>query len=110
MAEAGALPAGEEEPVTRDWGDPDELRALLAPAASVEVERYLHAFEADSAEAFADEWMDRHPVWLAGRAALGDEAYAALRDPLLAVLEEGGEDAAGFRVSGVALVAVAQLP
>jgi SAM-dependent methyltransferase len=105
MAEAGALPAATpgDEPVTRDWGDPDELRALFAPAgASVEVERYAHAFGADSAEAFADEWMDRHPLWLAGR--------AALREPLLAVLEEGNEDPAGFRIRGVALVAVAQLP
>jgi ubiquinone/menaquinone biosynthesis C-methylase UbiE len=111
MAEAGALPAADPgpEPVTRDWGDPDELRALFSSAASVEVERYAHAFEADSAEAFADEWMDRHPLWLAGRAALGDETYAALREPLVAVLEEGNEDPAGFRVSGVALVAVAQL-
>lgn len=112
MAEAGALPqAPGTEPVTRDWGDPDELRALLsATGATVTVERYAHAFEDASADAFADAWMERHPMWLAGRSALGDEAYAALREPLLAALGEGDGGPDGFRVSSVALLAVAQLP
>jgi len=102
---------GPAEKVTRDWGDPAELQALFAPSGGVvTIERYGHAFEASSPEAFADEWMDRHPMWLAARDLLGAETYAALRAPLVAVLEEGNEDPGAFRGTSVALVAHVQLP
>lgn len=80
----------------RDWGDPRHLEALFAPAGGVvTVERHDHPFEAASPEAFADEWMDRHPMWLAARGPLGPERYAALREPLVDVLREGNEDPRG---------------
>lgn len=99
------------EPVTRDWGDLTHLEALFAPhGGQVAVERYGHAFEADSPEAFADEWMDRHPMWLAAREHLGPEVYASLRQPLVDVLTAGNEDPDAFRGTSVALVAHVGLP
>ncbi|MEV4422541.1 methyltransferase domain-containing protein, partial [Patulibacter sp. NPDC049589] len=105
MDEAGERdPAGPVAPdadtVVRNWGDPAHLEELFAAhGATVTTERYEHVFQAASPEAFADEWMERHPMWLAGRDALGAEAFAALRDPLIAVLGEGNEAAAGFRAA-----------
>jgi len=110
-ASDGPDAARSSEQVTRDWGDPAELEALFAPFGGVvTIERYGHAFEASSPEAFADEWMDRHPMWLAARDVLGAETYAALREPLVAVLAEGNEDPDAFRGTSVALVAHVQLP
>jgi SAM-dependent methyltransferase len=107
-AGAGTPAAG---PAPRDWGDPSHLEALFAPHGGVvTVERYGHAFEGSSPEAFADDWMERHPLWLAGRDALGPDAFAALRDPLIAALTDGNEDPAGFRATSTALVAQVQLP
>ncbi|WP_026912497.1 class I SAM-dependent methyltransferase [Patulibacter minatonensis] len=113
MADTGAIPAAGPglDPAVVDWGDPEHLAGLFAPhGGEVEVERYGHAFEGASPEAFADEWMERHPMWLSGREALGDEAFAALRDPLVAVLSEGNEDPDAFRATSTALVVHVQLP
>ncbi len=108
---AGPTADDDGERVTRDWGDPAHLEALFASHDGVvTVQRYGHAFEAASPEAFADEWMDRHPMWLAARDVLGPDAYAALRDPLIAVLAEGNEDPDAFRGTSTALVAHVQLP
>lgn len=108
---AGGPASPDPEPATRDWGDPAHLEALFAPhGGTVVVERYGHAFEAASPEAFADEWMDRHPMWLAAREHLGPEVYAALREPLVDVLTGGNEDPAAFRGTSVALVAHVGLP
>jgi SAM-dependent methyltransferase len=111
VAQAGPATDGDAGPAPRDWGDPAQLEALFAPHDGVvTVERYAHAFEAASPEAFADEWMDRHPLWLAARDVLGPDAYAALRDPLVAVLAEGNEDPDAFRGTSTALVVHVQLP
>lgn len=106
---AGAAP--DAAFVIRDWGAVEDLEALFAPAGGVvTVERYGHPFEAASPEAFAEEWMDRHPMWLAARGPLGPERYAALREPLVAALAEGNEDPEAFRATSVALIAHVQLP
>lgn len=101
-AGAGFTSAG---PAPRNWGDPDDVTALFAPHGLVpRIERIPHVFGATSAEAFADEWLEQHPMWLAARPLLGDDAYAALRDPLVAVLEDGNEDPAAFRATSEALL------
>lgn len=92
-------------PAPRNWGDPDDLAALFAPhGLAPRVERIPHVFAATSPEAFADEWLEQHPMWLAARPLLGDEAYAALRAPLVSVLEDGNEDPSAFRATSEALL------
>lgn len=99
---AGPATAG---PAPRDWGDPEHVTELFAPYGLVpQVERFPHAFEATSPEAFADEWLEQHPMWLAARPLLGDEAYAALREPLVDVLTAGNEDPSAFRATSEALL------
>jgi SAM-dependent methyltransferase len=105
-ADAGRVPG----PDPRDWGDPEHLRALFAPHGIVpEVDPFGHVFTADSPAAFADEWLDLHPMWLAARPVLGDAAYAALREPLIAALEAGNEDPAAFRATSTAMLVRADL-
>lgn len=102
-----AVGAGPETagPAPRDWGDPAHVNELFAPHGLVpQVERIPHAFESASPEAFADEWLEQHPMWLAARPLLGDEAYAALREPLVAVLAAGNEDPSAFRATSEALL------
>lgn len=99
---AGPATAG---PAPRDWGDPEHVTELFAPHGLVpRVERIPHVFEAVSPEAFADEWLDQHPMWLAARPLLGDDAYAALREPLVAALTAGNEDPSAFRATSEALL------
>lgn len=100
--DAGPTTAG---PAPRDWGDPGHVAELFASHGLVpQIERIPHVFEAASPQAFADEWLDQHPMWLAARPLLGDEAYAGLREPLIAVLGEGNEDPSAFRATSEALL------
>jgi SAM-dependent methyltransferase len=93
-----------------DWGDQEDLRALFAPHGVVpEADPFPHAFTADSATALADEWLALHPLWVSARPILGDEAYAALREPLIDALEAGNEDPQAFRVTSTALLVRADL-
>jgi SAM-dependent methyltransferase len=95
---------------TLDWGDEEDLRALFAPHGVVpEADRFPHAFTAESATALADEWLALHPLWLSARPILGEEAYAALRAPLIEALEAGNEDPQAFRVTSTALLVRADL-
>jgi SAM-dependent methyltransferase len=107
LADAARAPGGTDP---RDWGDPEHLRALFAPHGIVpEVDPFEHVFTADSPAAFADERLDLHPLWLAARPVLGDEAYAALRDPLIAALTAGNEDPGAFRATSTAMLVRADL-
>lgn len=106
---AAARPAGDEAPaagpVPLDRGDPDRLRALFAAHGLVpEIEELGLPFAADSPEAFADEWLTEHPMWLAARPVLGEDAYAALREPLIAALHGVNEDPPRFRATSRYLV------
>lgn len=101
---------GPTSPAALDWGDPEDLRALFAPHGVVpEADPFPHAFTADSATALADEWLALHPLWLSARPVLGDEGYAALREPLIDALEAGNEDPQAFRVTSTALLVRADL-
>ncbi|WP_320669875.1 class I SAM-dependent methyltransferase [Patulibacter defluvii] len=97
-------------PAPRDWGDPQVLATLFgAHGIAPRVERVPLAFVAASPEAFADEWLTSHPMWLAARDLLGEQRYAALREPLVAALEEGNEDPDGFRATSVYLLVRAEV-
>lgn len=95
---------------TLDWGEEEDLRALFAPHGVVpEADRFPHAFTAESAMALADEWLALHPLWVSARPILGEDAYAALREPLIEALEAGNEDPGAFRVTSTALLVRADL-
>jgi SAM-dependent methyltransferase len=107
---AAATDADAAGPDALDWGDQEDLRALFAPHGIVpEADPFPHAFTAESATALADEWLALHPLWLSARPVLGDEGYAALREPLIDALEAGNEDPQAFRVTSTALLVRADL-
>jgi SAM-dependent methyltransferase len=107
---AAATDADAAGPGALDWGDQEDLRALFAPHGVVpEADPFPHAFTAESATALADEWLALHPLWLSARPVLGDEGYAALREPLIDALEAGNEDPEAFRVTSTALLVRADL-
>ena len=98
-------------PAPRDWGDPEVVTALFAAhGLRPAIETRELAFTAASPEAFADEWLDRHPMWLAARDVLGAERYGALREPLVAHLRAGHEGGDGFRASSRYLVVRVDVP
>ncbi|MFA4929217.1 MAG: class I SAM-dependent methyltransferase [Patulibacter sp.] len=104
VAAAAATPsvAG---PAPRNWGDPAYVAELFGPHGLVpRTQSFPHVFEADSAEAFADEWLEQHPMWLGARPLLGEEGYAALREPLIEALSVGNEDPTRFRATSEALL------
>lgn len=96
-----ALPGGASaDPAEKsfDWGDPDQLRELFAGhGLSVHSEKHRMAFVTASPEAQNDEWFDHHPMWLATKQLIGDEAYAELRAESLSLLHEVNEDASSMR-------------
>lgn len=99
-AMAAAAPGIASGPAPRDWGDPAVVRELFgAHGIEPAIEPVELAFEAASPEAFADDWLDRHPMWLTARDELGAERYAALRAPLIDALRAGNEDPDGFRAT-----------
>ncbi|MGX6448527.1 class I SAM-dependent methyltransferase, partial [Patulibacter sp. S7RM1-6] len=98
-------PAPAAGPAPLDWSDADRVRELFAAhGLTPDVEEHGLPFTADSPEAFADEWLGEHPMWLAARPVLGDEAYAALREPLVAALAGVNEDPVRFRATSRYLV------
>ncbi len=100
--ESQPAPAG---PAPRNWGDPAHVAELFAAYDLVpRIDRVPHLFEARSPEAFADEWLEQHPMWLAARSLLGDEVYSGLREPLIAALSEGNEDPSAFRATSESLL------
>ncbi len=95
------LPGGATVDPTDDafnWGDPDQLRELFADhGLSVHCEKHRIAFVTASPEAQNDEWFDHHPMWLATKQLIGDDAYAELRTESLSLLHEVNEDASAMR-------------
>jgi SAM-dependent methyltransferase len=83
-----------------DWGDEDSLKLLFANhGISIQTETHRISFQADSPQQMSDEWADNHPVWLATKAAVGDERYARLRVEILAALEAGNEDPSAMKLT-----------
>ncbi len=92
----GATANPADEPF--NWGDPDQLRELFADhGLSVHCEKQRIAFVTASPETQNDEWFDHHPMWLATKQLIGDDAYAQLRTESLDLLHEVNEDASAMR-------------
>jgi SAM-dependent methyltransferase len=92
------------------WEQHDALLNLLGPHDfSVEVKHHALAFTASSALEFLDDQLQNHPLAVAGLSVLEQLGQAdALRARLLAILENGNEDAGAFRVTSRYVVATAR--
>lgn len=93
------------------WHDPDALTSLFGPHGfAVAVEEHPIAFTAPSARAYLEAEGETHPLVVAGRRILDREPRAVdevLRQAL-AVLEDGNEADAGFRVTSRYVIATAR--
>jgi SAM-dependent methyltransferase len=91
------------------WEQRDALLNLLAPHDfSVEVKHHALAFTAPSALEFLDDQLQNHPMAVAGLSVLEQLGQAeALRTRLLAILQNGNEDAGKFRITSRYVVATA---
>ena len=92
------------------WEQRDALLNLLAPHDfSVEVKHHALAFTAPSAREFLDDQLQNHPMAVAGLSVLEQLGQAeALRTRLLAILQNGNEDAGKFRITSRYVVATAR--
>jgi SAM-dependent methyltransferase len=106
IAAAAGTPAG---PPPFAWHDPDALSELLEPHGfSVELHEHFLPFTAASPEAFLDEEMGEHPVWVSARGLLESRGeLASLRESVLGVLRDANEDPQAFQVTSRYVVAVA---
>ena len=93
------------------WHDRDALGRLFAGVGfhDLTLSERTHVFTAPSARAYVDSDMEHHPLALAGRAVLDPRGESdALRDRMVAVLEDGNEDPDAFRVTSRYVIAVAR--
>jgi hypothetical protein len=92
------------------WEQRDALLDLLGPHGfSVKVTHHALAFTASSAREFLDDQAQHHPMAVAGLGVLEQLGQAqALRARLLAILQNGNEDARTFRVTSRYVVATAR--
>jgi SAM-dependent methyltransferase len=106
LAEAAGGPApGSGGPPPVNWGDPAAVRELFAGhPVSVETREATVPFVAASPEAWSQEQIEHHPLWISARESLGDDGFAALNQELLRILHAANEDPAGFRVTSRYLV------
>jgi SAM-dependent methyltransferase len=115
MTSAAAVAVGQavgapQGPAPFAWEQRDALLDLLGPHGfSVEVTRHALAFTASSAREFLDDQAQHHPMAVAGLGVLEQLGQAqALRARLLAILQDGNEDAGKFRVTSRYVVATAR--
>ncbi len=107
VGQAVGAPPG---PAPFAWEQRDALRNLLGPHGfSVEVTHHALAFTASSAREFLDDQAQHHPMAVAGLGVLEQLGQAqAVRARLLAILQDGNEDAGKFRVTSRYVVATAR--
>lgn len=115
MTSAAAVAVGQavgapQGPAPFAWEQRDALLELLGPHGfSVEVTHHALAFTASSAREFLDDQAQHHPMAVAGLGVLEQLGQAqALRARLLAILQDGNEDAGKFRVTSRYVVATAR--
>src|SRR4051794_31856542 len=106
IARATGAPAG---PPPFAWHDAGALAGVLGPLGfDVTVEERTIAFAGPSPEAFLEAEYANHPLWLAARGLLEPRGeHEAVRAQALAVLQDGNEDPAAFRVTSRYVVALA---
>ena len=100
----GAFPQPSGAPAR--WGDPDWVAPLLiaAGAEDVRIEDADIAFRDASPEAWLAEQEEHHPVWRWASRELGPDAWAPLREEMIAALAEGNEDPGAFLTTSRYLV------
>lgn len=104
---AGAPPG----PLDFPWHERDELAGVLEPLGfDVAVQEHHLAFTGSSPRDYIESQLSDHPFGVAGQAVI--QSRGGTRDqlfgPMLAVLEAGNEDPAGFRVTSRYAVATAR--
>lgn len=97
-ATSGEPPTGHTTPV--QWHDRETLERLFA--GPVGIERHVLPFTGTSPEAWWDEQVEHHPMWMAG-----GEPVVALRDQALEVLHAGNADPAALRLDSPYVVVTA---
>ena len=86
-----------EQPHT--WSDPDIVRDLFA-GHEVEVTEHEIAFTSASTEAYLDDQMTHHPMWIEGRGPLTEMGKLDLvMDRARELYGEANEDPGGFRIT-----------
>lgn len=113
LAEVAALSpaAAEPAPVRFPWHDHDELRSVLgAEGFTVEVHERRLPFTSSSPEAYADDQLSNHPMWLEARDVLEPAGrWEAIRQEVVELFTEANEDPTAFRITSDYLIAVATL-
>jgi SAM-dependent methyltransferase len=100
-------PAGLSRP--QEWGDEATARARLEGLAGhVEIERASVPLEADSPEAFADEFTTNAPNSVAAREALPPERFEQLRSEVAGLAREWGGGDGPLSIEADYLVIVAR--
>jgi SAM-dependent methyltransferase len=91
------------------WHDEAAVTGLLAPhGLSITVHDHRISWEAASPEAYADEQMEHHPVWVEARPVLEAAGrWSALRDAKVELYRAANEDPAAFRVTSDYVVVAA---
>ena len=103
MAKFTGEPAG---PPPFAWHEAGALEELFGPHGfSVSIDEQTLAFEAPSAQAFAEGEFSHHPVWVATRDRVGAERAEEVRDRGLLIYERANEDPSGFRLTSPYVVA-----
>jgi SAM-dependent methyltransferase len=107
IRQAAGTPPG---PAPFAWEQREALLSLLGSRGfSVEVTHHALAFTGSSAREFLDDQARNHPMAVAGLSVLEQLGQAeALRARLLAILENGNEDAGKFRVTSRYVIATAR--
>lgn len=107
--DAASFPVGDSA-MPFAWEQREALLSLLGSRGfSVEVTHHALAFTGSSAREFLDDQARNHPMAVAGLSVLEQLGQAeALRARLLAILENGNEDAGKFRVTSRYVIATAR--
>jgi SAM-dependent methyltransferase len=118
IAEQMALLRGALQEVTGEppppppfpWHEEAAVTELLGPHGfSVSVHEHRISWEATSPEAYSDEQMEHHPIWVEARPVLEAAGrWSTLREDKVALFRAANEDPGGFRVTSHYVVVVAQ--
>jgi hypothetical protein len=90
------------------WGDPSFVHTLFSSrGATVTVEERTLSFSGPSPEAWFEEQVTHHPIWMGIKNALlatHPDEWARVREGSVAALRDGNEDPTGFRTTSTYLV------
>ena len=107
----GAFPEPSGAPAR--WGDPDWVAQLLIARGGrrrPDRGRARSPSAPTSPEAWLAEQEEHHPAWRWASRTLGPEAWAPVREGMIAALAEGNEDPGAFLTTSRYLVVRAPVP